>query len=346
MFCQSCGAKNVDDARFCNMCGGRIASAGSPGGPVGSDEGPAGAAPDAGPPAPRSVPQPGTNTTSITLSRIGVQSPRRMWAIAAAVALALVGLGALGMWLVTGEEAPEPAHTGNAQPEDPFMIGAPLPKGAETPEEDFLSGEAGDEEDEPEAPSGAKRARAPAGGPSVAGGRAGGPARGVASGEREPPSPEGGPPGAEQDETDDRTGDPAEPAADPGEPSTPSGGEDGVAGAPEDPAPPGRGADEISEERDVAMDQYGSRVRYVVRRYYAERAQRCFDRATRNEPGVSGTVVVGLAIGADGEVTRASVGRNTTGDSELGDCLAGQVRTWKLPPPPEGALEMDMPFSR
>ena len=34
MYCQACGAKNTDDARFCNMCGSSIAAAGTPGGPI------------------------------------------------------------------------------------------------------------------------------------------------------------------------------------------------------------------------------------------------------------------------------------------------------------------------
>jgi hypothetical protein len=34
MYCQACGAKNTDDARFCNMCGSSIAAVGTPGGPI------------------------------------------------------------------------------------------------------------------------------------------------------------------------------------------------------------------------------------------------------------------------------------------------------------------------
>ena len=36
MFCQACGLQNSEGARFCNMCGARIAAAGTPGGaPIG-----------------------------------------------------------------------------------------------------------------------------------------------------------------------------------------------------------------------------------------------------------------------------------------------------------------------
>ncbi|HJL18621.1 MAG TPA: zinc ribbon domain-containing protein, partial [Sandaracinaceae bacterium LLY-WYZ-13_1] len=43
LYCQKCGAGNVEDARFCNMCGTKIATEGEPGGPIGEagEEGPA-----------------------------------------------------------------------------------------------------------------------------------------------------------------------------------------------------------------------------------------------------------------------------------------------------------------
>jgi hypothetical protein len=34
MFCQACGVQNAEDARFCNMCGTRIAKPGAPGGMI------------------------------------------------------------------------------------------------------------------------------------------------------------------------------------------------------------------------------------------------------------------------------------------------------------------------
>lgn len=99
-------------------------------------------------------------------------------------------------------------------------------------------------------------------------------------------------------------------------------------------------------ERDFEADFYASRVRSVINTYYAARAQACFDRATRNNPSVSGTVVVHMTVGADGHVSNTRVMRNTTGDQTLGNCLSSQVATWQLPPPPGGSLEMQMPFSR
>ncbi len=102
---------------------------------------------------------------------------------------------------------------------------------------------------------------------------------------------------------------------------------------------------EVPDDRDIAMEMYGAQVRSVIRRYYAPRARSCFERVLRNAPSVHGTVVVGFVIGNDGQVSSSTVARNTTGHELLGRCLAGQVNTWRLPAPPDGPLELEMPFS-
>ena len=94
------------------------------------------------------------------------------------------------------------------------------------------------------------------------------------------------------------------------------------------------------------MMNYASHVRSVIRSYYAARAQSCFDRATRNNHELRGTVVIRFTIGPTGNVQRTSVVRNTTGDDTLGACLAGQVGSWRLPiPPNERPVDLEMPFS-
>jgi TonB family protein len=103
-------------------------------------------------------------------------------------------------------------------------------------------------------------------------------------------------------------------------------------------------SDEVPEERDIAMSMYSQRVRFVIARYYASRAQTCFDLATRNNPELTGEVRIRLTIGADGAVTNATPAANTTGNATLGQCLAGRVRQWRLPPPPGGELTMVLPF--
>lgn len=100
----------------------------------------------------------------------------------------------------------------------------------------------------------------------------------------------------------------------------------------------------MPEERDIAMEMYSQRVVAVVQRYYAARAQTCFDLATRNDPELRGEVRVRFTIGVDGEVTNASPVRNTTGNESLGRCLAARVDSWRLPPPIDGALTMVLPF--
>ena len=103
-----------------------------------------------------------------------------------------------------------------------------------------------------------------------------------------------------------------------------------------------------AEERDLEMDLYASRVRRFIRSYYIRRAAGCFERESRNDRNVRGTVVVGFVIPASGIVEDARVVRNSTGSETLAACLARQVGSWRLPAPPDGAapLEMQMPFSR
>jgi outer membrane biosynthesis protein TonB len=337
IFCQSCGGRNTGAARFCNMCGAPIAVAGAPGGPV-DDASAVPTSPDPPPqlggawdaPSGESAHASGTgglsamnaSMTGVTLARIGVRSSKRIWMVLALISIGLIGLGALSTWLVTrGEGGSEDG--GHAQADDPFVIGTPLPRGAETPAEDFLSAKPTPGETTPadrEAP------RAP--GPSARDTASRGASGASGGGARAPRAPAESPSKGQTSAgaSGERSG--AAPDTDREE----GGGPSGDKGAP--------------AERDIAMDMYGARVRYAVQRYYAPRAQGCFDRATRNHPSLSGTVVVGLSIGADGQVTAGSVVRNTTGDAELGACLAGQVRSWKLPPPPDGSLEMEMPFSR
>jgi hypothetical protein len=89
------------------------------------------------------------------------------------------------------------------------------------------------------------------------------------------------------------------------------------------------------EEADIAMERYAVQVRRFIRNYYAQRAAGCFDHETRTTgQTVRGTVVVGFTIGADGHVQNAAVSRNTTGNTNLGQCLQRNVAGWELPVPP------------
>lgn len=108
----------------------------------------------------------------------------------------------------------------------------------------------------------------------------------------------------------------------------------------------GPGLEEGGGERNIEMDMYAGHVRRVIRQFYAVRAQSCFDRATRNNHNLRGTVVVRFTVGGDGNVSSARPATNSTGDDDLGQCLAGQVRSWRLPVPPnEQPVDLEMPFS-
>ena len=93
---------------------------------------------------------------------------------------------------------------------------------------------------------------------------------------------------------------------------------------------------------------YAARLRRFIRTYYMRRAGSCFDMASRNHDSVSGRVVIGFEIQADGTVHDSSVVSNSTHIDTIGACLASQVGRWRLPPPPadNAPLAMSMPFSR
>lgn len=386
MYCQSCGASNSDDAKFCNQCGGRIARPGDAGGPAPAS-GPSATAVGMGTPATSgtaasgiappsaasSTSAPGSvnvweqqqtsgsgggpSMMSVSLDTIGVRSTKKVWAGIALVALLLVGLGALGSWLLRGE--PEVvAEAGHAQPEDPFVIGTPLPPGeAPTPVEAV----------EPSDTTGSAMTDTTMTGSTMAGtttmtGSTSTAMTGATTGSTDSTtmtgttdsptmtgttSMTGTTTGTTDTSTMGSTGTSTDTSTSTSsmDTSTDTSSMDTTDGSTSTGTIPNLGGD-LPEERDLELELYGSRVRFVVQRYYAARAQTCFDRATRNNPSVSGTVVVNMTIGADGNVSDTSVARNTTGDEVLGNCLRSQVGSWQLPPPPGGSLQMQMPFSR
>lgn len=284
-----------------------------------------------------------SSMSGVTLSGLGIQSAARTWGVLIGGALLLFSVGALSMWLLMGrsdtsdatETADGEATSADDVPEDlreDFEVGTPLPEGVEPPEVDFVSGDVRPTRRSEPPPRttvvrGNRRSKRPAAAGSVQ------------SSERRAPD------GSRESQTE-RTasaeveGRGAAAATSAGESSTADGPSAGGSGAAN--AVP----TEVPEDRDMAMELYTGRVRFVIRRYYASRAQSCFDRATRNEQELRGTVVVSFTIGADGQVGNTSVARNSTGNDTLGTCLAGQMRSWRLPPPPNGEIELEMPFSR
>jgi len=302
----------------------------------------------------------------VSLASIGVRSNKKGFAVVLGVAAILLGVGAGASYLLTRGDA-NAAPAGSAEATDPFVIGTPLPEGANTPDVDIVSGgESG----------------------SGASGAATMDTRSPGQGGRRPAQPTGSTRPHDHDTSTAMTAavmsttttmtastmtastmsttastmtgtmDTASSGGTGGGTDTAGAGSGGTnasdmsagggsgGGTAETGGSGGALPTDAPEESDIELDMYGARVRFVVRRYYAARARSCFDRATRNNPGVSGTVIVNMTINASGQVGSTSVARNTTGDATLGACLAGQVGQWRLPPPPGGELQMQMPFSR
>ena len=263
------------------------------------------------------------DSLALSLAGIGIGTPRRAYGFLVIVALALVGIGGLIAFFAIGGEPAPAADRGDASPGDPFLVGAPIPKGFELPP---YPGEAEAEADAAARSSRPPRAEAPrtitSNAPSSAPLRA--PAATHAP--SAPPVPSAPPP---------------EPPPASAAPAAP---------APKASAPPAEPAEPASPAKDPAaemeLELYAGRVRFTVSRYYAAATASCFDAATESNATLSGTLVVATQVAADGNVKSASLSRNSTGDQSLGECLVSQIRSFRLPPPPSGEIELKLPFSR
>lgn len=343
MFCQSCGAQNAIDARFCNMCGGGLSAPQGGATLRGSPPRPA-----PGPPLGHMLGPNDPGASSVSLQAIGVQSSARTWALIGGMVVVLLLLGGVGGWLTTrGGEAPVPVVPPDAIAA-PMEIGTPTAVGEDLPSNDpppqgmpptagaakraanarATSGTTGASGTAPAAGGNAARPSAARGTTPAAAARATGGSATTAGAAR-------------------ATGGSATTAA----ARVDSAGGSTGGGTAADPTAEAAGPDTVpadapEEERDLLLDLYATQVRRFIRTYYATRAQSCFDHASRNNEGIRGTVVVTFTIAADGKIPTARATRNTTGDDALGGCLVNQVRAWDLPPPPGGELELAMPFSR
>ena len=340
------------------MCGVAIAKPGTPAGRVSKEPvipttnqpaGPAGGMSDTlAARAASEVHGGGTSMLSVSLDAIGVRSTGKTWGRILLISGALMALGAFGMWIAMHNEQDSTEETGAAEPDDPFMIGAPVPSGADTPDVDFVTGKtSGNTSTAPKDNSGQTAAATTKGssrrtgstrrssGGVTGGSSGGGSTRSTSMGSSGSSSNGSTGSGSTGSSSMDTTG-----SGSTGTIPDPDPGTDEL------PPPSTGGSTDDPPERDIAMDLYSAKVRSVVRRYYAPRAQSCFSRATKNNPALHGTVVINMTVGATGQVTKTSVQRNSTGDSNLATCLKGQVKSWKLPPPPAGSLEMQLPFSR
>lgn len=354
MYCQFCGTQNPEDARFCKACGTAIAAPGDRGGRILDDTNQAMdtiKAPMNVPP-PEDGRDPGARPAkkaddvvdtlsglrarsdsrltamSLSLATVAVRSPWRVWALLAAIAIVLLAGGAGLMYAAMGAFwEPQAVITASPAPESPPR---PISLGGGDDGQFISSGPV---------VADLGSGKVAGGGAKTPGreqqGKTGGGDAGPGSGTREPSTKTGGTQPAAQlsSTTVENPDDP--PAQDGGGGQTKTGG---------GTLPPG--FDDEDEVRDIEMDMYAGQVRRVISQFYAARAQSCFDRATRNNNALRGTVVVRFTVGPDGNVTRANPVRNTTGDDDLGACLAAQVASWRLPAPPyDQPVDLEMPFS-
>ncbi|MEM9188165.1 MAG: AgmX/PglI C-terminal domain-containing protein [Myxococcota bacterium] len=297
-----------------------------------------------------------TSMASVSLAAIGVQSSKKVWTVVVLIALSLVAIGAAATYFVMANNQPEVAV---ADPVPEMEMGLPLPEGMEEPEVDFVAG--GGPSSSPASSamnstggSGSGSSMRTGSRPSSSGAMASSSMTSSSMTSSMSTSSMSNPSttsmtgstmssssmsGTTMTSPTTMTGTGTSGS---GNPSTMSGGQTAGGGQGTGQVPTG----EEPEGRDIEMELYAYRVRYVIQRYYASRARSCFEHASRNTEGnVSGRVVIGFTIGSDGQVTRSSVRSNGTGVNSLGTCLANNVRSWRLPAPPEGSLTMEMPFS-
>ena len=86
----------------------------------------------------------------------------------------------------------------------------------------------------------------------------------------------------------------------------------------------------------------GAVARVFGRRASAFRA--CYERRLKVKPNLSGKVVIKFTIGTVGRITNIKVASNSTGDSAVGSCIIGKVRSWRFSPPVGGSVTMRFPI--
>lgn len=372
MYCQSCGAENTEGARFCNMCGTSLAKAGEAGGLLTHPDMDAQMAeptvPDSPPKVvvggPRNEPgrtmvggagasgasqtgynadlSGGASMMGVSLAGIGVKSSKKTWSMILLIALILLGAGALASWLAMGGSN---VADGHAEPDDPFVIGSPLPGDGDVDSITGMAGVAtsanGTGSDMRTASMGSGSTTSPSMSDSMAT-QTNRPVSMTTSMTTSTTSTSTMTTAMTTAMTPTMTATMTPSMTTTSEMSDPP----TMTSTMTSTMSTSMGEIEVPEERDIEMELYSARVRFLIQRYYASRAQSCFDRATRNNPSVSGTVVISMTIGAEGNVSRTRVARNTTGNEPLGNCLSAQVSSWRLSAPPGGSLQMQIPFSR
>jgi Ca-activated chloride channel family protein len=72
----------------------------------------------------------------------------------------------------------------------------------------------------------------------------------------------------------------------------------------------------------------------------------CYEQALQRSPTLRGRIVVRFVVGPNGQVMGSTVAEDSMGDPSVGTCVANAVRTWTMPPPPDGAVvTVNYPFT-
>lgn len=85
-------------------------------------------------------------------------------------------------------------------------------------------------------------------------------------------------------------------------------------------------------------------IRRIVKAHINE-VRYCYNEGLRDDPELSGRVVVAFTIGSEGRVTNSEVSSTTLTDSGVPECITGAVARWMFPKPSDGAsVQVTYPF--
>lgn len=74
-------------------------------------------------------------------------------------------------------------------------------------------------------------------------------------------------------------------------------------------------------------------------------ARGCYERALRNNPTLSGRLVVNVRVGPGGQVCSAGVASNPLGDQGVASCVVGMFRSASFPAPQGGCVDAQVPMN-
>ena len=311
MPCSACAHDNPLSARFCGACGEPLKTGLKRPGTV-----------SLALPYPPQVQQ--ASFGDETLAGVGIASPQKTWAVLAGFSALLFVIGAVTVYVSVTPRGP-------AQPDAPVLIGTAEPAAQE---ESFPNDLPSD------LPEGvdldALVARAVPGPESVDGSGPSVPSTDATRSE----------PGAEE---------PEEPTAQTMQTTRRRTRGSQMRVAPPEALPPtyppvdttmAQAPTSSDTESPYTAATYGPAARRTVSSRYMGDVERCFGAADGRTPGFSGTVLVAYMLSETGQVASSRIARNTTGDSQLGECLTSAARRWTLPRPPRRTLEFSMSFAR